>query len=170
MLKFGYVSGGLEMIYNKKMETYINEISKINQITIDGSTSIRQGLNCNGEPYFYLEDNCWNLNENSKIKHSKEMLTQLEWSCNEIYISGSKDAKCLLQTALLRVKSIETILKAQYPLYSFDIIMSIDDGTEFDVLPSITVRFYCIRDNDYYIAHNELEEFSQPILIKSIIS
>lgn len=46
--------------------------------------------------------------------------------------------------------------------------MSIDDGTLFDVSPSITVRFYCIRDNDYYIAHNDLEEFSQPILIKSI--
>lgn len=150
------------------METYINEISKINQITNDESTSIIQGLNCNGEPYFYLEDNCCDLNENSKIKHSKEMLTQLEWDCNEIYISGSKDVRCLLQTALLRVKSIETILKAQYPVYSFDIIMSIDDDTEPDVLPSITVRFYCIRDNDYYIAHNELEEFPQPVLIVNI--
>ncbi|MBK1811931.1 hypothetical protein JHL18_15020 [Clostridium sp. YIM B02505] len=156
------------MIYNRKMEIYINEISKTSQITNDVSISIIQGLNCNDEPYFYLEDNCYKLNENSKIKHSKEMLTQLEWDCNEIYISGSKDVRYLLQTALIRVKSIETILKDQYPLYSFDIIMSIDDDTEPDVLPSITVRFYCIRDNDYYIAHNELEEFLQPVLIESI--
>ena len=150
------------------MKIYINGISEINQVTNDESTSIIRGLSCNGEPYFYLEYNCCNLNENSKIKHSKEMLTQLEWDCNEIYISGSRDIGCLLQTALDKVNSIETTLRTHYPLISFDIIMSIDD-TEPDVLPSITVRFYCIRDNDYYIAHNELEEFSQPILIKSII-
>jgi hypothetical protein len=47
--------------------------------------------------------------------------------------------------------------------------MSIEDNKELDVLPSITVRFYCNRDKDYYIAHNELEKFSQPILIQSII-
>ena len=97
------------------------------------------------------------------------MLTQLEWDCNEIYIFDVKDIRYLLPTAMVRIKSIETILKNQYPSYSFDIIMSIDEHTELDVLPSITVRFYCIRDNDYYINHNDLEEFSQPILVKSII-
>lgn len=150
------------------MDTYINEILKINQINNGESTAILQGLNCNGEPYFYLEDNCCNLNENSNIEYSKEMLTKLEWDCNELYISGSKDVRRLLQTALGRVKSIETILKTQYPLYSFDIIMSIDDDTEFEVSPSITIRFYCIRNDYYYVTHNELEEFSQPILILSI--
>ena len=47
--------------------------------------------------------------------------------------------------------------------------MSIDEHIELDVLPSITARFYCIRDNDYYINHYDLEEFSQPILVESII-
>lgn len=162
------ITGEFQMIYNRKMKIYIDKISKINQINNNESTSILQGLNCNGEPYFYLENNCCNLNKNSNIQHSKEMLTQLEWDCNEIYINGSKDVRCLLQTAMVKVKSIETTLKTEYPLYSFDIVMSIDDGKEFDVLPSIAVRFYCNRDNDYYIAHNELEEFSQPILIESI--
>ena len=157
------------MIYNRKMEKYINEVYKINQVSNNERTSILQGFNCNGEPYFYIENNCCNLNENSKIKCSKEMLTQLEWDCNEIYISGSEDMICLLQTSMIRIRSIETILKAQYHSYSFDIIMSIDEHTELDVLPSITVRFYCIRDNDYYINHNDLEEFSQPILVESII-
>ena len=59
------------MIYNSKMEKYINEASKINQVSNDERTSILQGFNCNGEPYFYLEDNCCDLNENSKIKYSK---------------------------------------------------------------------------------------------------
>lgn len=157
------------MIYNRKMEICINQVSEINQISNDERTSILQGFNCNGEPYFYLEDNCCDLNENSKIKDSKEMLTQLEWDCNEMYICGSKDIRDLLQIAMVRIKSIETILKVQYTSCSFDIIMSIDEHTELDVLPSITVRFYCIRGNDYYINHNDLEEFSQPILVESII-
>lgn len=37
-----YVTGG--MIYNRTMEIYINEISKINQITNDESTSIIKAL------------------------------------------------------------------------------------------------------------------------------
>lgn len=158
------------MIYNKEMESYLNINSKLKEPSNGVNLRIFQGVNCNGEPYFYLEDNCCNLNDNYNIKFTEEMLTQLEWDCNEIYINDSEDILCLLQTALLTVKSIKTILKTQYSLQSFDIVMSLDDGKEFDVLPSATVRFYAIRNNYYYISHDKLnlESFSQPILIESI--
>lgn len=161
------------MIYNKKMERYLNHINtnfKVNKLSNNIDLCILQGINCNGELYFYLEHNCCDLNSNSNTKFTGEMLTQLEWDCNEIYINDSEDIICLLQTALITIKSIKTILKTQYPLQSFDILMSFDDGKDFDVLPSATIRFYAIRNNYYYISHDKLslEKFNQPTLIESI--
>lgn len=110
------------------------------------------------------------MNNTDNVKFTGEMLTQLEWDCNEIYINDSEDSICLLQIALSTVKSIKAILKTQYSLQSFDIFMSFDSGKDFDVLPSATIRFYAIRNNNYYISHDKLtlEEFVQPILIEHI--
>lgn len=119
------------MIYNKKMESYLNYIntnSKLNEPSNSLDLCILQGTNCNGEPHFYLEHNCCNLNNTDNVKFTGEMLTQLEWDCNEIYINDSEDSICLLQIALSTVKSIKAILKTQYSLQSFDIFMSFDNG------------------------------------------
>src|SRR5262245_26845108 len=132
------------MIYNKKMENCINHIDTNFKVKESGNNlelSILQGINCSGEPYYYLEQNCCNLNSKSDLKLTEEMLTQLEWDCNEIYINNSEDINCLVQTALHTVTSIETILKKLYSLQSVDICMSLDDGEKFEVLPSATIRF-----------------------------
>lgn len=154
------------------MDSYLKKItgtSKMNFSNDNKDLNILQGRNCNDEPYFYLEYNCCNLNNKSQIKVTGEMLTELEWDCNEIYINNSEDIICLLQTALYKVKLIKDTLKALNSTYSFDICLSIDDK-ECDVLPSATVRFYAIRNNDPYISHDilNLEEFTQPILIEYI--
>lgn len=44
------------MIYNKKMESYLNYIntnSKLNEPSNSLDLCILQGTNCNGEPYFF---------------------------------------------------------------------------------------------------------------------
>lgn len=159
------------MIYNKKMEKYLKRLHT-NTKFVEPSDSIEvkilKGVNYNSEPYFYLENNCFNLKIKDKLNQTGEMLTQLEWDCNEIYLNDSEDSVRLLQSALNTVKSIKAILNKQYPLQSFDIVMSFDDGREFDVVPSVTIRFYAIRNN--YIPHDksELEEYNQPILIESV--
>lgn len=160
------------MIYNCKMESYLNQInrsSKLNEANNDKELCIIQGTNCGGENYFYLENNCCNLSNKSKVESTGEMLTQLEWECNETYINDSEDIVCLLEIALATVKSIKDILKSKYPLKSFDICMSLDDGKDDNVLPSVTIRFYANR-GDYFISHDksELEKFNQPVLIESI--
>jgi hypothetical protein len=160
------------MIYNMKMESYLNQInnnSKLCEASNSAGISILQGINCSGESYFYLEHNSCNLNNKSKVKSTGEMLTQLEWDCNEIYINDSEDIIYLLEAALTTLKSIKAILTTKYPLKSFDICMSLDDGKGCDVFPAVTIRFYNNLDN-YFISHDksELEKFDQPILIESI--
>lgn len=160
------------MIYNNKMESYLNHIESNFKVTEAGNNAelcILQGISCSGESYYYLEQNSCNLNSNSNIELAGEMLTQLEWDCNEIYINISEDINCLLETGLQTVKSIENILKTRYSLHSFDICMSLDEGEKFEVLPSVTIRFYTIRNNTL-IPHDKssLEEFDQPILIESV--
>lgn len=45
--------------------------------------------------------------------------------------------------------------------------MSIDEGEEF-VLPSVTIRFYAIRKNNYFVSHDDLNLSAQPVLIEPI--
>lgn len=87
----------------------------------------------------------------------------------KVYINDSEDIICLLEIAMTTVKSIKAILKVKYPLNSFDICMSLDDGKDNDVSPSVTIRFYANRGNNF-ISHDEsdLEKFDQPVLIESI--
>jgi hypothetical protein len=160
------------MIYNKKMEKYLKYLN-INSKLIKSSDRIElnilQGVNYSREPYFYIENNCCDLKIKDNLNLTGDMLTQLEWDCNEIHINDLEDSVCLIKSALNTVKSIKAILNMQYPLQSFDIVMSFDDGRQFDVLPSVTIHFYAIRNNNY-ISHDksELEKYNQPILIESV--
>lgn len=160
------------MIYNKGMENYLNQItinSKLNKSGDSNDLKILQGTNYLGEHFFYLEHNCCNVNSKDIINFTGENLMQLEWDCNEIYINDSEDSICLLQTGLFVVKSIKDILETEYSSQTFDIIMSFDDGEEFDVLPSVTVRFYAVRNNTL-IPHGKsyLEKFNQPVLVEFV--
>lgn len=162
------------MIFNNKMEKYlnsINEILELKQMDESIDFKIRKGTNCNGEQYYYLEDNCLNLSDENDLNLTGEALTQLEWECNELYINDSANIKCLAKIALSKLGQIKIILKDLYPSQSFDIVMSIDDEVD-DVFPSATIRFYAIRNELYYISHDklDLERFAQPILIDSLIS
>lgn len=119
--------------------------------------------------FFYLEHNCCNIGNGDNIKFKGEGLTQLEWDCNEIYINDTEDSICLLQNGLFMVKLINSVLETKYPSQAFDIIMSFDNGEDFNVLPSVTIRFYAIRNSNTFISHDKLslEEFVQPILIET---
>lgn len=168
-----FLFGGVLMIYNKEMENYLNQVatnSKLSEPSDIKDLNILQGTNSTGEPFFYLEHNCCNVSNKSTINFTGEDLTQLEWDCNEIYINNSEDSICLLQTGLFTVKLIKAILETKYSSHAFDIIMSFDDGEELNVLPSVTVRFYTIRNNNPFISHDKLhlEEFNQPVLIESV--
>jgi hypothetical protein len=165
--------GGVLMIYNKDMDNYLKQITtnyEFNMPIDNNSLRILQGTNCSGEHFFYLEHNCCNVNSKPLINFIGEDLTQLEWDCNEIYINDSENIILLFQTGLFTVKSIKTILETEYSSQAFDIIMSFDEGEEFCVLPSVTIRFYAIRNNSTFISHDKLslEEFSQAVLIESV--
>lgn len=158
------------MIYNKDMDNYLKQIAinyEFNMSSDNNSLRILQGTNCFGEHFFYLEHNCCNVNNKTFINSTGEDLTQLEWDCNEIYINDSEDIMTLLQTGLFTVKLIKTILETESSSQAFDIIMSIDEGEE-SVLPSVTIRFYAIRNNNYFISHDDLNLDAQPILIESV--
>ena len=148
------------MVYNKEMEKYLSQITtdyKLREPSDGKELSILQGKNCIGDPFFYLEDNCCNVSDKDTINLTGEDVTQLEWDCNEIYINNSEGRICLLQTGLNIVKSIKDILEIKCPLQAFDIVMSFDEGDGFDVLPSVTVRFYAIRNNNTFISHDKLD-------------
>lgn len=168
-----FLFGGLLMIYNKSMKNYLNQIAinyKLNESSKSNDLRILQGTNFSGERFFYLEHNCCNVNSKDIINFTGENLTQLEWDCNEIYINDSEQSICLLQTGLITVKLIKTILEIEYSSQQFNIVMSYDDGEEFNVLPSVSIRFYAIRNNDTFIPHDKLylEECDQPVLIESV--
>ncbi|SHJ97560.1 hypothetical protein SAMN02745163_02969 [Clostridium cavendishii DSM 21758] len=161
------------MIFNKEMGSYLNKItinSNLNETSDSNDLRILQGVNCIGEPFFYLEDNCCNISNKNTTNSTGENLMQLEWDCNEIYINSSEDSIALLEAGLSMVKLIKDILKTKYSSQSFDIVMSFDDGKEFEVSPSVTVRFYAIRNNVTLISHDKLalEEFNEAVLIEFV--
>lgn len=161
------------MIFNKDMDNYLKQITTSSKNNMSGNNNrlrILQGMNYFGEHFFYLEHNCCSVNSQTIINYTGEDLTQLEWDCNEIYINDSVDIIPLLQRGLLSVNFIKTILETEYSSQAFDVIMSLDEGEEFCVLPSVTIRFFAIRNNSTFIPHDisSLENFSQPVLIETV--
>lgn len=159
------------MIYNKDMYNYLKQITtpyEINMPSDNNNLRILRGKNCSGEHFFYLEHNCCSVSSKTIINYTGKDLTQLEWDCNEIYINDSEAKIPLLQTGLFTVNSIKTILETKYSSQAFDVVMSFDEGEEFCVLPSVTIRFYAVRNNSTFIPHGKLEEFNQPVLIESV--
>lgn len=102
------------MIYNKDMDNYLKQIAinyEFNMSSDKNRLRILQGTNCFGEHFFYLEQNCCNVDKKTIVNSTGEDLTQLEWDCNEIYINDSENIMSLLQTGLFTVKLIKTTLK-----------------------------------------------------------
>lgn len=75
----------------------------------------------------------------------------------------------MLSEALSLVLDWKLQLEKGYANISFDIVLSVDEGDE-DILPSVTVRFYAVRDYYNYISSefDNLESISQPILIHQV--
>jgi hypothetical protein len=67
------------------------------------------------------------------------------------------------------IKEWKQSLEQQYPNIRFDILLSIDFGDE-DIQPSVTLRFWTIRDGYHFIIPSvaELEKFAQPILMEQV--
>ena len=84
------------------------------------------------------------------VKQTREALTELEWDGNEYYITDQKD---LLGYANQIVAYWKKQMEAEFPETPFAILWGLDAGEE-GVKPSVTLRFWAIR-NGYTILTQE---------------
>ena len=96
-------------------------------------------------------------------------LVSLEWEGNEIYVDYSSDVISLVIYALGVAKSWKEQMESEYNSVPFDIILSVDDGSEVGS-PSVTLRFWAVRNGEHYVTPSidELERFKQPVLMECV--
>ena len=149
------------MVYNLEMKKLLENIN-LSQCTSCNNKGIEKRKSENGEEYYRLKEGfCL---PNKRIVARGIELTELEWDGNEIYISSSREINELMYEALLVLNQLERQMHNDYNNMLFDILLSVDVGDE-DVESSITLRFYAIREDYHIIKAEELEEFSQPLLL-----
>jgi len=109
----------------------------------------------------------WGLDQ--LIQTSDYDLMDLEWQGNELYINDTTDVSKLLLSGLETMATWKKQMETDYSETPFDIILSLDEGDE-DVPPSITLRFWAVRNHSHYIipAIAELDGFSQPVLMEQV--
>jgi len=154
------------MVANEEMYRYLDNLN-FDKENILENYLIEEGINAEGNVFWYAKDLFCLSIEN--VKEVGEELTNFEWSGNEIYIKFTDNISELLNKAISILKQWKYQMRTKYNDTSFEIIISIDEGDE-DVLPSVTIRFYAIRDNYHIIDIEEINEYYQPILIEQIIS
>ena len=80
------------------------------------------------------------------IQTSDYDLMDLEWQGNELYINDTTDVSKLLLSGLETMATWKKQMETDYSETPFDIILSLDEGDE-DVPPSITLRFWAVRNH-----------------------
>lgn len=120
-----------------------------------------------GQPFWGV-DNFWGID----IKNigTETILTDLEWDGNEIHFCDAENVVELVKQGLDLVYSWKTQMEQEFPLTPFDILLSLDVGDD-EISPSITIRFWVVRDDYHYIipSINELEKFKiNPILMEQV--
>jgi hypothetical protein len=165
------------MICNKKMEELLKQIDQ-NELPIVKALSIWVKKNDIGETLWGVGNFCGCVGKKPTSVHGKK-LTDLEWDGNEFNINRWEADKtniktsCILRDVVSEALSIvmewKSQLKKEYAETSFDIVLSVSEG-DSDISPSATIRFYAVRDSYNYIYPdaNNLEKFSQPILMEQV--
>lgn len=165
------------MDFNRKMEALLKQIS-LNDLPSVVSLPIWEKKNNIGESYWGVSNFCGCVGKKPTCIHGKN-LSDLEWDGNEININrwevkeDIKDTTYIildvLSEALTLVLDWTLQLEKGYANINFDIVLNVDEGNE-DILPSVTVRFYAVRDYYHYISSDfkNLESISQPILIQQV--
>ncbi|HEX3017863.1 MAG TPA: hypothetical protein VHP31_08435 [Caproicibacter sp.] len=98
-------------------------------------------------------------------------MTDLEWDGNEVYLDHTNDISELVKYGLGIIISWKTQLECDYAQVPFDILLSVDDGDEDgDVHPSVTLRFWALRNQYHYVEPSlaELLKFAQPVLMEQV--
>ena len=149
------------MVYNLEMKKLLENIN-LSQFTSYNNKLIEKRTSVNGEEYYRLKEG-FCLPDKRIVARGIE-LTELEWDGNEIYISSSCEINELMQEALLVLYQLEQQIHNDYSDLIFDILLSVDVGDE-DVTPSVTLRFYAIREDYHIVKAEELDEFAQPLLL-----
>ncbi len=166
--------------YQQEYESIFREIktTKIKKNSIDLlefkkeiSPTIYKRINSRGEPYYCINNFC-GFNTKSLCEYSGKKLTDHEFDGNEIYIcfGDSKDILAVLNVALIAIECWKYILNDKFHNENFDILMSLDEGKEFGVAPSATLRLYAIRDDYHFFAYDDIEECKCSILIEQLHS
>lgn len=165
------------MDFNRKMEALLKQIS-LNKLPSVVSVPIWEKKNNIGESFWGVSNFCGCIGKKPTSIQGKN-LTDLEWDGNEININrweikeDINDATYIILDVLSEALSLVLDWKLQlekgYANINFDIVLTVDEGDE-DILPSVTVRFYAVRDCYHYILSDfdNLESFSQPILIQQV--
>lgn len=90
-------------------------------------------------------------------------LSKFEWGGNEIFISEQSVIAVAIE-ALRTLEQLKFQMTEDFSDAAFDIFVSLDIE-DSDMQPSATVRFYKIRENYHIVELDELDAYSQPILI-----
>ena len=120
-----------------------------------------------GQPFWGVDTFC---GIDIKNINAETNLTDLEWDGNEIYFCDAENIVELVKQGLVVVYSWKMQMEQEYPLTSFDIILSLDVGDD-DISPSINMRFWAVRDDYHYLIPciNELDKFKiEPILMEQV--
>lgn len=152
------------MITNIKMKRIIDSII-LESIIASELFLIQKESTINGDAFWHVKDHFCISKEN--INEVRRNLTDFEWAGNEIYICSSEDIIKLSKEALGILKQLKHQMQSEYKDTCFDIIISIDEGDE-DITPSATIWFYAIRDDYHVIQSENLNEFSNPVLVEKI--
>jgi hypothetical protein len=159
------------------MEALLNQLS-FNKLPSVVSISIWEKKNNIGESFWGVSNFRGCIGKKPTSIQGKN-LTDLEWNGNEININRWEIKEDIndktyiildvLNEAISLVLDWKLQLEKEYANINFDIVLSVDEGDE-DILPSVTVRFYAVRDYYHYISSDfdNLESFSQPILIQQV--
>lgn len=124
---------------------------------------IVQRKTADGKPYFCVSEPC-----SGDVAPNSADLVGFEWDTNEVYLNEIN-----LKTSVSLGLGIKNVWKSQmereFPKTAFDICMLVDMGDE-EIPPSVTLRFWAVRDGVHYInpTQEEVDTVKQPVLMKKV--
>ena len=151
------------MICNTSMHHLLNNRPSISTPMMTGYRICRRQTEA-GAPYWTLTDAILP----DSILPSAD-LTALEWDCNEVMLDMNDSIPVLLNAGLLFLIRWKEQMERDFPGVPFDIVLSVDEGEE-GVPPSVTLRFYGVREGVHIVEPTEesLEKCAQPALLETV--
>lgn len=152
------------MIFNSSMAGLLSSVP-FDRVRPEYGHPVWRGFDLSGRPFWGVDSFCGLYKSPVPVCD----LTALEWTGNEVYLSltGFHSFSELLLHALGVVRAWKGQMEAEFFTAPFDIFLSVDTGNE-EVPPSVTVRFWAVRDGVHYVSPSpsELERFCQPVLME----